>query len=424
MIQFLFKGIWRDRSRSLFPFLIVTAGVFLTVALYCYVKGAETGFVQSNANLMSGHVKVMTEGYAKEADQIPNELALTDLRHLILDLQTRFPGFFWTPRIRFGGLLDVPDEKGETRSQGPAVGTAVRLLYEETPEIGLLDLKKSLVRGRLPERSREILISDDFARNLGLNPGERATLISSTMFGSMSLANFVVAGTIRFGISAMDRTAVIADLADIQEALDMKDAAGEVLGFSMDSVYRQKEVDGLAAIFNAGRGDVRDDLSPVMVTLRDQPGMALMIDSLSYATAAILGVFLFVMSLVLWNAGLLGSLRRYGEIGVRLAIGESKGHIFRSMIYESLMIGFLGTLAGTGLGLGLSFYLQVKGIDISSLMKNAAIMIPSVLHSQVRPFAFVIGFIPGLLATLLGTAISGRGIYKRQTAQLFKELET
>jgi putative ABC transport system permease protein len=94
------------------------------------------------------------------------------------------------------------------------------------------------------------------------------------------------------------------------------------------------------------------------------------------------------------------------------------------MIYESLMIGFLGTLAGTGLGLGLSFYLQVKGIDISSLMKNAAIMIPSVLHSQVRPFAFVIGFIPGLLATLLGTAISGRGIYKRQTAQLFKELET
>jgi putative ABC transport system permease protein len=130
------------------------------------------------------------------------------------------------------------------------------------------------------------------------------------------------------------------------------------------------------------------------------------------------------MSLVLWNAGLLGSLRRYGEIGVRLAIGESKGHLYRSMIYESLMIGFLGTLAGTGLGLAISYYLQVKGIDISSLMRNAAIAIPSVLHSRVTPFAYFIGFVPGLLSTLLGTAISGRGIYKRQTAQLFKELET
>jgi putative ABC transport system permease protein len=424
MIKFLFKGIWRDRSRSLFPFLIVTAGVFLTVALHGYIKGAEASFIRSNANLLSGHVKVMTAGYAREADQIPNDLALGGLESLLKDLEAKFPGFLWTPRIRFGGLLDVPDENGETLSQGPAIGTAVRLLSSETPEIGLLDLKKALVRGHLPERPKEILISDEFARKLGVNPGERITLISSTMFGSMSLANFVVAGTVRFGVSAMDRTAVIADLTDIQEALDMKDAAGEVLGFSRDSVYRQKEADGMAAIFNAGRGDVRDDLSPVMVTLRDQPGMALMIDSLSYATAAIVGVFLFVMSLVLWNAGLLGSLRRYGEIGVRLAIGESKGHIFRSMIYESLMIGFLGTLAGTGLGLGLSFYLQVKGIDVSSLMKNAAIMIPSVLHSQVRPFAFVIGFIPGLLATLLGTAISGRGIYKRQTAQLFKELET
>jgi putative ABC transport system permease protein len=424
MIKFLFKGILRDKSRSLFPFLIVTAGVFLTVALYCYIKGAMTSFIRSNANLLSGHVRVMTGAYAKEADQVPNDLALTDLPSLIQDLQARFPGFIWTPRIRFGGLLDVPDENGETRSQGPAAGMAVRLLSPETPETELLDLKKALVRGRLPERPKEVLISDEFARRLGMNPGDRATLISSTMFGSMSLTNFVVAGTVRFGISVMDRTAMIADLADIQDALDMKDAAGEVLGFSTDSVYRQSEVDGMAAAFNAGQGDVRDDLSPVMMTLRDQPGMVLMIDRLSYATAAIVGVFLFVMSLVLWNAGLLGSLRRYGEIGVRLAIGESKGHLYRSMIYESLMIGFLGTLAGTGLGLALSYYLQVKGIDISSMVKNAAIMIPSVLHSQVTPFAYVIGFIPGLLATLLGTAISGRGIYKRQTAQLFKELET
>jgi putative ABC transport system permease protein len=424
MIKFLLKGILRDKSRSLFPFLIVTAGVFLTVALYCYINGAQTSFVRSAANLQSGHVIVMTRAYAQEADQIPNELALGDLELLLRDLQAGFPGFFWTPRIRFGGLLDVPDEDGETRSQGPAAGLAVRLLSPGTPELGLLELKKALVRGRVPGRPKEVLISDEFARKLGLNPGERATLVSSTMFGSMSLTNFVVAGTVRFGVNAMDRTAMIADLADIQDALDMKDAAGEVLGFSMNSVYRQKVVDEMAAAFNARRSASADDLTPVMATLRDQPGMALMIDRLAYAAAVIVGVFVFVMSLVLWNAGLLGSLRRYGEIGVRLAIGESKGHLYRSMIYESLMIGFLGTLAGTGLGLAISYYLQLKGIDISSLMRNAAVAIPSVLHSRVTPFAYFIGFVPGLLSTLLGTAISGRGIYKRQTAQLFKELET
>jgi putative ABC transport system permease protein len=36
--------------------------------------------------------------------------------------------------------------------------------------------------------------------------------------------------------------------------------------------------------------------------------------------------------------------------------------------------------------------------------------------------SWVLGFVPGLTATLLGTGISGIGIFRRQTAQLAKEL--
>jgi len=424
MIGFLLKGIIRDRSRSLFPFFVVTAGVFLTVALYGYVVGEMTSIILANANFQSGFVKVTTRAYAKEADQLPNDLALIGVQSLVAGLESEFPKFIWLPRIRFGGLLDIPDEKGETRSQGPVSGMAAQLRSPSSRELKLLDLRKALVRGRLPERPKEILISDDFARKLGVEPGERATLISSTMFGSMSMTNFIVAGTVRFGISAMDKTAMIADLSDIQNALDMKDAAGEILGLSGDSIYRQKEADAMVSAFWERHREENGDFAPVMVTLRNQPGMATMLDLISYAMTLVIGLFLFAMSLVLWNAGLMGSLRRYGEIGVRLAIGEDKGHLYRSLIYESLIVGFLGTLAGTALGLALSYYLQEKGINIASLVKNAGLMVPTVLHSQITPFSYFIGFIPGLLAILLGTAISGLGIYKRQTAQLFKELET
>jgi putative ABC transport system permease protein len=48
----------------------------------------------------------------------------------------------------------------------------------------------------------------------------------------------------------------------------------------------------------------------------------------------------------------------------------------------------------------------------------------TVLRSKITPLSFVIGFVPGLLASLIGTAIAGRTIYKRQTASLFKELES
>jgi len=50
-------------------------------------------------------------------------------------------------------------------------------------------------------------------------------------------------------------------------------------------------------------------------------------------------------------------------------------------------------------------------------------MFPSVLRASISSETFYIGFFPGLFSTVLGTALSGIGIYKRQTAQLFKELE-
>jgi len=245
----------------------------------------------------------------------------------------------------------------------------------------------------------------------------------STMYGSMATANFIVAGTIHFGVSAMDRGAILADISDIQIALDMQDAAGEILGFFKDYLYRHEKAEEITTAFNTRYMKENDEFSPVMATLRNQGGLADILDMIKYFSGVIIGIFVVVMSIVLWNAGLMGSLRRYGEIGVRLAIGEDKGHIYRSLIAESLMIGFFGSFLGTALGVAVAYFLQVKGINISSLMKNASLLISDVMRARVTLGCFMIGFIPGLLATLLGTAISGIGIYKRQTSQLFKELE-
>jgi putative ABC transport system permease protein len=423
LIRFLAKGLWRDRSRSLFPTVVVTAGVMLTVVLYSYLKGSENDIVRTAASFRTGHVDVVTRAYADEQDQVPNDLALVDLDALLAELRTESPQLVWTPRIRFVGLLDVPDAQGETRTQGPAVGLAVDLLSPGSPEPGILQLERALVRGRLPAAPGEILLSDLFARRLELAPGGTVTLIGSTMFGALATVNFTLAGTIRFGVTAMDRGAVIADVADIQRALDMEDAAGEVLGFFPDLVFREDQARAVAAAFAARHPDTGDPFSPVMRTLPEREGLG---ETLALANAiggAIVGLFVLVMSIVLWNAGLMSGLRRYGEFGVRLAIGEDKGHLYRSLLWESLLIGVLGSVLGTGLGLAIARYLEVHGMDISPFLKNSSMMISDVLHARITPTSWVIGLVPGLVATLLGTAIAGRGIYARQTARLTKELQ-
>ena len=73
--------------------------------------------------------------------------------------------------------------------------------------------------------------------------------------------------------------------------------------------------------------------------------------------------------------------------------------------------------------LHLCYYLQEVGIDISDDTANSTIIMPSVMRAYITPNLFFIGFIPGLFSMLFGTALAGRGIYKRETARLFKELE-
>ena len=423
MIKFILKGIIRDRSRSLFPILTVLLGVALAVLGYCYFSGVLTSWVQTSAKFDSGHMKIMSRAYAENADQMPNDLAFIGVDNLMADLKRDFPDLIIAQRIKFGGLFDIPDKQGETKAQGPIAGLAVDLLSEESREKEMLNLESAVVRGRLPEKPGEILISDEFALRLDIQPGQTATLIGATMYGNMATENFTVAGTIRFGIAAMDRGTMVANLADIQAALDMQDTAGEILVFLNDLVYEEDDAERIAERFNAKYSDDEDEFSPVMKTLRSQGGMASIMDMVSKFMGVLIFSFIAVMSIVLWNAGLVGSLRRYGEVGVRLALGEDKGHLYRSMITESLMIGVIGSILGTVLGLAFSYYLQVKGINLGNMMQSSNLVINDVIRAKVTPVSYVVGFVPGLIATFLGTSIAGLGIYKRQTSQLMKELE-
>jgi putative ABC transport system permease protein len=424
MIKFLLKGLLRDKSRSVMPVAIVAIGVMLSVFIHSYINGLLADSIELSANFSTGHVKVVTKAYSENISQMPNDLALMGTGELKEKLEKQFPEIHWVERIHFGGLADAPDENGETRSQGPAVGLGLDLLSEKSGEAERLNLEKSLVRGNLPEKPDEVLLSELFSQKLKVNPGDKITLIGSTMYGAMSYYNFIVSGTLSFGSTVLDKGTIVADLTGVREALDMDDAASELTGFFKSGFYSKDEALKTRERFlTAFPADEKDAFTPVMLELRDQNNMKVFVDMAGNMGAIITMIFMIAMCLVLWNAGLLGGLRRYGEFGVRLAMGEEKGHIYRTLLYESVLIGIMGTIIGTIAGLLFAWVMQEYGLDLGSKMKGSSVMMPSVIRARITPTDFYIGFIPGLVSTFIGTALAGRGIYKRKTAQLFKELE-
>jgi len=421
MLRFYIKGLFRDRSRSLMPALVVAIGVTLVVLMHCWVTGVLGDMIVFNANFATGHVKVMSKSYSEYVDQTPNDLALLGTEEVLQNLASDYPGMEWVERISFGGLVDAPDENGETKAQGPGGGMAIDLLSTGSKEAERLNLEKSLVRGRMIQSLDEIILSDEFANKLEVGPGDQVTLISTTMYGAMSISNFTVCGTIKFGATALDRGGMVADISSIRMALDMQDATGEILGYLPEGDYDDLQASTISASFNE-KYSTEDEFSPVMQSLREQGTMTMYLDLVEYFKSIIISVFMIAMAIVLWNSGLLGGLRRYGEMGLRIAIGEEKRHIYRSLITESIFIGLAGSVLGTALGLFFASLLT-KGIDISGMMGNSSMMMQGVMRARITTDAYYIGFIPGIFATALGTALAGIGIFKRKTAQLFKELQ-
>jgi len=423
MIKFLLKGILRDKSKSLIPVCVISLGVFITVFMSGFVDGVLSEMISSNANLDTGHLKVMTKPYNENKDQLPNDLALLEIDLLIDSLESEYPNMEWVPRIKFGGILDVPDVNGETIIQGPGIGLGLSILGEDKGEIERLSIKKSIVRGSMPENPNEILLSEVFSKKLKINPGDEVTFFGSTMEGSMVFESFVMSGTVMFGNPVLDRSTFIVDFKKTQMILDMENGSSELVAYFKTNFYDDRAALKIESNFNKKYLKSEDEFAPIILSLRNQNDLGATLDLVNSFSFIFISIFVIAMSLVLWNTGLIGGLRRYQEFGIRLALGESKKHVYSLLIIESIIIGFIGSTFGTGLGFILCYYMQENGIDISEALTNSVVIIPSVLKAKVSSNLLYLGYIPGLLSIVFGSALAGRGIFKRNTSKLFKELE-
>ena len=158
MIHFLTKGLLRDRTRSLFPVIIISITVAIVIFSIGFMKGSMNSIFLNTAVIISGHEKIVTRAYKEEMQMLPNDLALVDVDQIIAKLNSEYPDHFWSPRITFGGLLDIPDQNGETKEQGAVYAIGIDLLNTGSRMIEIWDLNTNLVNGRLPMTSDEAII--------------------------------------------------------------------------------------------------------------------------------------------------------------------------------------------------------------------------------------------------------------------------
>ena len=432
MIRWLLKGIWRDKTRSLFPFLVISVGVTLLIYLLGFMEGTFAGMIDMSAQLDTGHLRFVNKPYYDEEHLNPLDRALAGQKETLQWLRNNSdPRIEWSPRIRWGAIMDVPDEIGETKSQTPVMGVAIEMLDKNSTERKRLDLEKSVIAGVIPSHAKEMLVGYKLAEALGLSLGDKVTLLGQNFDGGMATDNYQVVGFVRFGLAAMDKKMALIDLVDAQQTFYMEDMVTDFLGFLPKSVgyktydqLKQTIKDHLPALKQNPPREWASDDAPLILSVLDQRNLRELSVKFELVDDVVIGVFTFLMVLVLWNAGLLNGVHRYGEMGLLLALGETHKKLIALMMLEALMVGVLGSAFGCLLGGSLVYYLQEVGVSTHGIFETSGLMMSDTIRARVSLDAFVFAVIPGVTASVLGNLIANLAIFQRSEANLFRELET
>jgi len=103
------------------------------------------------------------------------------------------------------------------------------------------------------------------------------------------------------------------------------------------------------------------------------------------------------------NTMLMSVFERVPEFGVLIAIGMKRGTLFRMVLGESLVLGILGSIIGSVLGLLIYLPFAKSGIDLSSFSEGMSMMgLDAIIYPSVNPMMFLNSTIVMPLTAVIG----------------------
>jgi ABC-type lipoprotein release transport system permease subunit len=425
-----FRNLARNRWRS----GLTLGGIAVSVAFMVWILGFMEGWmgemVRGATAVETGQVQVHTVAFAES----PRAHRSFSLDSAMLDTIRSVDGVeAVTPRVRFYGLVGH-EEKSQVAQ---IVGVDPTLEADATP------VAEGIREGRwladtVPEypAPREAVLGEGVARQLRVGTGDELVAFFEAADGSLGNDLLEVVGIVRTGNSVVDRNTVYLHVEDTQF---LGALGGEVheLAIRTADMTRAREVSGAVAEVIEGRteapADVEEAPDEVRNALLVRPWQEIL-PSVSQMLAISKESYFFTYLLIylvaavgILNTQRMSALERKREFGVLMAIGMRPRKMFRMIVTESLVLGTLGGILGTILGVAVTWYHSVAGLDlglftdkggftwmgVSFTGKIHAILTPMIIFQPVVVMvavAFLAGLWPAVKSARIDPAptIAGR----------------
>jgi ABC-type lipoprotein release transport system permease subunit len=430
----------RNLARNRWRTGLTLGGIALSVAFMVWILGFMEGWmgimVQGATAVETGQVQIHTRAFA-DNPRVYRSFPVTD--GMLDEIRRVQDVVAVSARVKLSGLIGH-----ETKSQvGRILGVDPALESETTSVADAVEEGAWLSPDPAPfPGGREVVLGEGLAQQLDVGPGDELVTFVEAADGSLGNDLLRVVGLVRTGNTAVDRMTVYMHIEDARFLAALEGEAHE-LAVKTEDLIGAREVAGLIAeAIGADTRGVSED-GPRAGVEGDAPGapeavlvrpwqevlpslyQMLQLSRNSYWFTYLL-IYL-VAAVGILNTQRMSALERKREFGVLMAIGMRPRRMFRMILTESLVLGTIGGLVGTLLGMAVTWYHATVGLDLALFTEHGGYTFMGVsfsdrlfsdltLTAAIQPVlvmvvvAFLAGLWPALKSARLDPAptIAGR----------------
>jgi putative ABC transport system permease protein len=379
------RNLLRYRRRSLLTLLLIVIGM-VAVLLFIAVAGSfKSMMVGQITDSVLGHLQVHRRGYVASIDNLPLNLNMKPgmVAKVEEGLKQSPAVENWSPRVKFGGMFSNFAETTSIRVNGidPAREAATTPLLPGR----MLEGDKA---GPLVGRG-QIVIPMLLARGMKTRVGDTVVVVATNRDGSVNGKTFVVRGILESVTGPGGRDGYI-HIDDARELLRMTEAEVSEIAVRLKDFSRLDQVDAqlkqsMGSLTNKEGKPVIEvhtwaDLSPFA-------NLARMIDLM---TLFIKIVLVSIVLVSVMNVMIMAVFERIREIGTIAAIGTPPSRILALFLAEGLMLGIVGTIAGTALSLAAIFGINLWQPTFNFGMQQNLVMAPTIAAGDVLTIAALV----------------------------------
>jgi putative ABC transport system permease protein len=386
LLRLAFRSIFRNRRRSAITLMVIVFGAIGIILFGGYKAITFRNLRESTIRNRLGHLQIFAAGYARAEAQKPLQYALSNAEEIRRTVEKDPRVKTTAAQISLMGLVSN-GEKSET-----FMATAVEPLKDR-----MMSAQKLTAGVDLPlDENDAVIVGKGLATSMNVKPGDYLTLMTTTGSGSLNAMDVRVAGIFMSGVKEYDDRAIKMPIAGAQQLLQTTKIE-KLLVFLNETSDTDAMRSDLTRTFAQQGWKLEMKEWSELATFYHQ------VVALYNGIFGFLGILVFcIVIFSVANTITMSILERTREIGTLMAMGTTRGRIWRSFLAEGVLIGIIGGVLGIA-----------GGALMAQLINHGHVMLPPppgytvgyrlqiLLHPPVLMTAFVISFITATLSSIV-----------------------